>query len=58
MRTIHVPLPDRLAEEIRAYAEAVAGTDQDLDPELEEGGLESLLSEAVEAGIEAALDLS
>lgn len=35
---------DRLADEIRAYAESVAGTDLDLDGELETAAVESLLS--------------
>lgn len=33
----------RLAKDIRAYAVAVAGTEEDLDPELEKAGLESPL---------------
>ncbi len=35
---------ERLAEEIRAYAEAVGGSVQDLDPALEEAGLATLRS--------------
>jgi len=36
---------ERLAGEILAYAEAVAGTEQDLDAELEGAGVESLLDQ-------------
>ena len=34
--------PDNIFEQIRAYALAVAGTDEDLDTELEAAALEDL----------------
>lgn len=36
---------ERLAAEIRAYAEAEGGTEQDLDPALEAAGLEALTAQ-------------
>lgn len=36
---------ERLAEEIRAYAEAVAGTGQDLDEALEDASVELLVAQ-------------
>lgn len=35
----------RLADDIRSYAQAAAGTEDDLDPALEAAGVESLLGD-------------
>ena len=46
MKNIHLPLPERLRrarhDQIAAYATEMAGTDFDLDPDLEAAGIEHL----------------
>ena len=48
MKNIHLPLPERLRramhDQIAAYATEMAGTDFDLDPDLEAAGIEHLVA--------------
>ena len=47
MKNIHLPLPERLRrarhDQIAAYATEMAGTDFDLDPDLEAAGIDRLV---------------